>query len=317
MCARMKVCVRAHRIRLPSGGLLSHVPLAADIRGFALRAVACVHERDNAICTRRRTRAACSAAGVASAAPPLKPNPSASPVGWSMGLWGAGTFAELVDVPAKRLLREADACQRSASDGIASDWGAPRHMHRWTAAAEERRGHTGSGRRTAAAIMGSPGPFGGGRVLDKPVTARKCEGERAPTHKSERTEGVGRRADRVRRTCRGRRSGSLRAEKTLDRSAVGGGRGRCRRTLPCRPRPLRSRLSWPRRLKNPNHRVVRARAPSQARRTKGAQRGRGACTPTVGPLAAADVALGASSPVDCCAHSRDGAVWHISSDARS
>ena len=65
MCARMKVCVRAHRISRPSGGLLSHVPLSADIRGFALRAVACVHERDNvcarAICTRPRTRAACGA----------------------------------------------------------------------------------------------------------------------------------------------------------------------------------------------------------------------------------------------------------------
>ena len=49
---------------------------------------------------------------------------------------------------------------------------------------------------------------------------------------------------------------------------------------------------------------------------RGAQRGRGACTPTVWPLAAADVALGGSSSVGC-AHSRDGAVWHISSDARS
>ena len=166
VCKHESVCVRAHRISLPSGVLLSHVPLSADIRGFALRAVACVHERDNvcarAICTRRRTRAACSAAaaGVASAAPPLKPNPSASPVGCSMGLWGAGTFAELADVPAKRSLREADACQRSASDGIASDWGAPRHMHRWTAAAEERRGHTGSGRRTAASAFGRTGSFG-------------------------------------------------------------------------------------------------------------------------------------------------------------
>ena len=72
VCTHDSVCVCAQRIRLPSGGLLSHVPLSADIRGFALRAVACVHERDNvrarAICTHPRTRAACSAAGVASAA---------------------------------------------------------------------------------------------------------------------------------------------------------------------------------------------------------------------------------------------------------
>ena len=72
VCTHESVCVCAQRIRLPSGGLLSHVPLSADIRGFALRAVACVHERDNvcarAICTRPRTRAACGAAGVASAA---------------------------------------------------------------------------------------------------------------------------------------------------------------------------------------------------------------------------------------------------------
>ena len=65
--------------------------------------------------------------------------------------------------------------------------------------------------------MGSPGPFGAGRVLDEPVTARKCEGERATPHKSERTEGAGRRADRVRRTWRGLRglqSGSARAGRS-------------------------------------------------------------------------------------------------------
>ena len=44
-----------------------------------------------------------------------------------MGLCGAGTCAELADVLAKRVLRAADACERSASDGSASDWGAPRH----------------------------------------------------------------------------------------------------------------------------------------------------------------------------------------------
>ena len=48
--------------------------------------------------------------------------------------------------------------------------------------------------------------------MAEPVTAgSECAGERAATHKSERTEGAGRRADRVRRTWRGRRTASLRA----------------------------------------------------------------------------------------------------------
>ena len=65
--------------------------------------------------------------------------------------------------------------------------------------------------------MGSLGPFGAGRVLDEPVTARKCEKASEQPHKSGRTEGVGRRPDRVRRTwhgLRGLRSGSSRAGRS-------------------------------------------------------------------------------------------------------
>jgi hypothetical protein len=84
--------------------------------------------------------------------------------------------------------RRAPARQRSASDDmplngarldtVQGGTAACAHGRHGKKAAEERRGHTGSGRRTAVAVGAWPGPFGGSRV-PVPVTARKCVRRRA------------------------------------------------------------------------------------------------------------------------------------------
>jgi hypothetical protein len=131
------------------------------------------------------------------------------PVGpWGAGTCAARTFCAARNGPVRSRGRMPGACKRAQRKRWdASDWGAPRHSahcRQVTRRQKDERatGHTGSGRRTASAVLGSPRSFSAGSNAPVPVPPGSPDGR------------AGRRADRVRRTwrgLRGLRSGSLRA----------------------------------------------------------------------------------------------------------
>ena len=104
------------------------------------------------------------------------------------------------------------ATRRAAGTRFSADRArsTPMRVRRSALRRSPRRGHTGSGRRTAA-VLGGPCPFGGSGRDPEPVNPRELR-KRASTHTQVRTDGgAGGRADRVRRTWRGLPTGRMRA----------------------------------------------------------------------------------------------------------